>query len=316
MAMTKTDIRNWQDNITRTFAFGELRGERLPLKIAHLQNAEVVHRQQIYEKGFGFRVLMLAYQDLASRTLEEAPRLGHTTNAYNYALNLAAFRQLRVSFNTYESGYYLEAAAGLRSILEITMYLACVLKGHFGFQHIHEICDEKEFDDLDVSEFMKKSANHNREIGKRVRSLVYGAQSGLTSTQQEDIQVLIWTHHAHVHRNDSSLFRNVTSMIKTKMLPPLAPLLDLDLASLFCNAAVLAAWMHTRVLPYLSVPSEYSDGWKDRYAVLDDAFRTYIDRWEKPMKDAFLALINNSFTFDEKKSLEVVLSDDVANAHH
>ncbi len=309
MSLSKDQRREWQERLEGAFQFQESVNGQMPSLVSTLMAEEERHRKQITAHGYGFRVLTLSYQDFAIRTLEEAPNHGNVLNVYNYAMNWAAFRRLRSSWNAYNNGYYEDAASLLRSVLEITMYLSCVLRGCFGFQRIHDLDEKPDFDTVTAKQFIKGTRVHNRKLANEIRDNVYGASSGLSETERNDIEVLLWTHHSHVHRSESSVIREVLGMMASKRVPSVAPEVDLERASVFCNAAVLAAWTHVRVLPYLSVPSQYSEGWQERYRVLDEAFGSYIEAWEKSMKNAFMALIETSYTFDESIALRQVLAD-------
>lgn len=308
MSFSKSEMLEWQEGLRTAFEFREPTNGDMPQEVATLTTDETKHRKAIMMKGYGFRVLMLSYQEFAMQTLKEAPEHGNVINPWNYALNWAAFRRLRCAWNAYDDGYYYDAASYLRSVLETTMYLSCVLSGCFGFQHLYEIGKDIEFDTLTSDQFLKAVGKHNRRLSIEVRDQVYGASSGLGEADRKALEVLLWTHHAHVHRSDSIVMKEALEMIKSRRLPPVAPAVDLYEASIFCNAAVLASWTHIRVLPYLSVPSQYSEGWRGRYRVLDDAFHFYVQAWEKPMKTAFLALIDKSYTFGET-AVRQVLAD-------
>ncbi len=299
MAPSKKEILDWQDRLTSAFAFQRTATGEMPERICTLTNAETSHGNRITTDGHGFRVLMLSYQDFAVRTLSEAPGDGNTVNVYSYAMNWAALRRLRSAWIVYNDGYYYDAGALLRGALETTMYLSCVLRGCFQFQRIHEVEDVTVLDSDNVDNFLRASRNHNRKLSAAVRDNVYGPSSGLSESERRGIEVLLWIHHSHVHRSESSVIREVVAMHQSGQLPRIFPGVDLYEASIFCNAAVLASWTHVRVLPYLAAPPRYSADWELQRKVLDEAFRTYIDAWEKPAKNAFLALIEKSFTFDE-----------------
>ncbi len=252
---------------------------------------------------------MLSYQDFAVRTLVEAPSHGNVVNVYNYAMNWAALRRLRSAWNVYNDGYYEDAASYLRSVLETTTYLSCVLKGYFEFQRIHDLEDDIDFDTFTADQFIKATRGHIGKLSKEIWAKVYGPSSGLSESERKEIKGFLWVHHSHVHRSESSVTQEVLKMIESRRLPPVTPEVDLDRASIFCNSAVFTSWTHVRVLPYLSGPSQYSERWQQLHRVLDEAFRYYIEAWEKPMKSAFLALIKTSFTFDESIALRQVLAD-------
>lgn len=308
MTVSRDQIGKWQQRLFSVFRFQESAIGEMPERVAKLTDAELTHRNQILAQGSGFRALMLSYQEFAMCTLVEAPKHGNVLNAYNYAMNWAALRRLRCSWNTYNDGYYDDAAAQLRSVLETTMYLSCVLRGRFGFQRIHEFAIDPDLKSLTTDQLMKATRVHNRKLSADIRDIVYGKASTLSEAERKDVELLLWTHHSHVHRSESSVLRVVPEMIKSKRLPLVTPKVNLPTASIFCNSAVLGSWTHVRVLPYLSVPSQFSDGWKEQYRVLDEAFRFYIDAWEKPMKKAFVALIEKSYNFEESTALRQVLT--------
>lgn len=309
MSLSRREKQAWQQSLTSAFSFQETENGLMPTRVSALTESEAGHCDAITERGYGFRVIMLSYQDFALRTLEEAPKHGNVINPYNYAMNWAAMRGLRSSWNTYNDGYYENAASFLRSVLEITTYLSCVLRGCFGFQRIHELGKDIDLDKLTPTQFIKETRILNNNLSREILDKVYGESSGLSKSQQEDMKVLRWIQHSHVHRGEASVVREVLKMVESKGMPPLVPAVDLDRASVFCNASVLAAWTHVRVLPYLSAPSQYSDGWQEQYRVLDEGMKGYIEPWEKPMRDAHLALIKTSFSFDESIALRQVLGE-------
>ncbi|MCB9865399.1 MAG: hypothetical protein H6816_02030 [Phycisphaerales bacterium] len=191
--------------------------------------------------------------------------------------------------------------------LEITMYLAAVLKGAFWFNRVHDVVTGQDPATIPFQKMKKIIANHSRDLASEVRKYVYGELSGLTATETEEIERLIQAMHMHVHRAESSLTTDVLQMVRKKAMPRVEPRLDLERASIFCTPAVLVAWTHIRVLPYLSVPGKYSPVWCRRFESLESAFHYYIDAWEKPSKEAFLRLLATGFSFDDHVASEQVL---------
>ena len=243
---------------------------------------------------------MRCYQKFALQTMDEAPRHDHVLNIYNVALNTAAIMRFRAVFHAYAAGYYLDAASGIRTILEITMYLAAVLKGYFGFDRVHEFGRDLDLGSPEFHDIKRHKRAHDSRLGSEVAQKIYGHQSGLSPEETEQIGILLYVHNSHVHRGESNMDRAILEMLESRQMPRITPTLDLELASIFCNPAVLAAWTHTRVLQYLSLPDRFSGGWTKRSNTLDRAFRQYVDLWEKTLpKQAFISLIDKSFSFDD-----------------
>ena len=105
--------------------------------------------------------------------------------------------------------------------------------------------------------------------------------------------------HMHVHRGESNVIHDFLELVRTGSCIVYRQTMDAYLASIYCNGAVLAAWTHTRTLPFLSTPSRFSEPWRQKYDLLDRSFLYYIDGWEKPRRAAFLELIEASFSFKE-----------------
>ena len=84
------------------------------------------------------------------------------------------------------------------------------------------------------------------------------------------------------------------------------PQCDPERASLFANTAVFLAWAHLRTLRYVSHAVRYSEDWKAKSMVLDDSFRFFSDKWDKPYAKAVLRLIETRFNFNERRALTQV----------
>lgn len=304
MTVSKEQLAKWHERLLSAFEVPDGPDE-MPNLVLKLADAETNHQNRMNERGAGFRTLILSYQDFAIRTLEEAPQHGNLVNVYNFALNWAALRRMRCCWIVYSDGYYNDAGALLRGVFEITMYLSCVLSGRFRFSRMHDV--ELDIDKVSEEQFRKAARKRHQELAREIREQVYGEASGLSCSQRKSIETLLWLHHSHVHRSESSVIQEVLEIVKTQQPPPVRPEFELERASRFCNPAVLAAWTHIRVLRYLSVPSQFSDGWRVRFNVLDAAFRAYVDGWDKPMKEAYIALIGASYEFDDAVAVKQVL---------
>ena len=292
MSAQRDVIAAWQLTLETAFSTTPL--------LTSLQRAEGEHSHQIAQRGCGFATLMRCYQEFALQTLDEVPRHGHVLNVYNVALNTAAIKRFRAVFHAYDAGYYFDAASGIRTILEITMYLAAVLKGYFGFDRVHEFGRDLDLESPEFRDIKRHKGDHDRRLSSEVGRKIYGDQSGLSPEEIEQIGIMHYVHHSHVHRGESNMDRAILEMLESRQMPRITPTLDLKLASIFCNPAVLAAWTHTRVLPYLSLPDRFSEGWTKRFNTLDRALRQYVDLWEKTLpKQAFISLIDKSFSFDD-----------------
>lgn len=294
MSVQKDIIAAWQHTLEDAFQTNAL--------LDSLREAEIQHRHETATRGHGFWTLMRCYQEFTLHTLQEVPSHGQTLNMYNVALNASAVKRFRASWLAYEAGYYFDAASGLRTIFEITTYLAAVLKGYFWFDELHKFAQNIDPSSMEFRDLKKHQHKHQQDLAANVRKKIYGDESGLSPEESKSIALLVHLHHSHVHYGESNVFRAILEMTESRQMPTVAPRLDLHQASIFANPAVLTAWCHIRVLQYLSLPSRFSTELQREFSALDSAFRKYLQMWDEspPLKRAFISLVDASFTFDEQ----------------
>lgn len=303
MSAQKDVIAAWQHTLEDAFQTNAL--------LDSLREAEIRHSNEIATRGHGFWTLMRCYQEFALHTLEEVPSHGQTLNMYNLALNASAVKRFRASWLAYEAGYYFDAASGLRTIFEITTYLAAVLKGYFWFDELHGFAQDIDPSSTEFRDLKKHQHKHQQALAAKVRKKIYGDESGLSAEASECIALLVHVYHSHVHYGESNVFRAILKMTESGQMPSVAPHLNLHQASIFANPAVLTAWCHIRVLQYLSLPSRFSTEHKREFSALDSAFREYVQMWNEnpPLKRACISLVDTSFTFDEQVAEKQITRD-------
>lgn len=266
-------------------------------------DAEGQHRQAVDEKCNGFLVLMQSYQDFALRTLEEVRTHAVVLNDFSIAVNLATLRRFRTAINAFCDGYYYDAAGTLRAVFENTLFLGAVLNGLFWFDELHAFTRDIDFNAETYDAVAKKKHKHNILLDKRVAGAMYGKDSSLSEDEQLHITMFLKLQHLHVHRGESNIMASIVDMEHRRHMPSVEPTFEMAEASLLANTAACAAWSHTRVLQYVSLPSKHAAEWQDQFPVLDDAFRFYLGGWEGPFGTAFTRLIDTSFTFNQATAI-------------
>ena len=295
MTTKKDEIGKWQERLESTFRGPTgIVGER----VLHLCQVEELHRCQIIKKTRGFTTLMDSFMDFAAMTVEEASSHGHTLNVCNFAFNCVAVQRLRVGLKLFYDGYYFDAATHLRTVYEISLYLAAVLRGHFGFDELLSPKKPIDYENTPEKEVLGIHLQHRRKVDRQVRQRMLGKESGLSEQDRDAVEQMFNVLHHHIHYGLSSVFVYVKQMLRNSLPPSLFPKLDIERGSIFCNTIVCASWGVLRVLPWLSLPKVYTRQWQERYGVLNDSFDFYIRGWDKPAGPAFVNLMRLQFTFD------------------
>lgn len=294
---TKAEIAVWQNRLD--FAFDSRD------RLREYEEIEANVRDEIINKGFGFHTLIECYQEFALHTLEECIEHGTPVNAIAICMNVAALRRYRSTLHSYYAGLYFDGGSGIRSVFESTMYLAAVIKGIFPMQELWNV--EKEDPNEEVFAGMKRRRFINqRRIQKKVHSHIFGANSGLTPQQTHEIEVMMFLHNTHVHYGESHITQMIHEIKNQNRYRGVYPFHDMNLKSIFANSAVLAAWTHFRVLPFVANPEKYSPVWQERRAILEDSFRFYLESWDHDrVRNAWFSMMDKSFTFPNGKAIPV-----------
>lgn len=305
MTKQRKSVADWQTNLER--AFVDERGVLGP-RLQQLDKSEREHAFELTQRLAGFTALVESYQDFVIQSLHEVLERGRDLNILSYAYHVAVFQRFRVALNDFYGGYYYDAFGTLRGVFEAIMFVGAVLQGHMSFDEFDRGASVEEIRNKDSETTQRRRRQQGLKVEKRIRQCMYGKESALTRDEQRQIQHLLMCLHTSVHRSEANVAHLVVDAASCGRMPQIAPRVDLEKASVFCNSAALLAWAHLRTLTYASWPVAHSTEWRDKLSLLDESFRYFFEYSETPYFSAILHLIDTSFRFEEDRASRQLLS--------
>lgn len=248
----------------------------------------------------GFMRLMDAFQDFVLQSMDEVRTHGHILNVFSVSFVAATARRFRASLNTFYDGYYYDAASGLRSVFESTSYLAAVAGGHIRYHALMDAANRINYSQSSESEQLRVERQVQREIDTKIKEKLRGKDSGLSTSDQHELEMMLVVLHSHVHKASSTVIEMIGEAMVDGRSPSIAPEFDEHKASTFCNTAACVAWTFMRVLPCMSRPSRFSQDWRNRYAVLDRSLRFYLESVDTDLARAFIRFVDLKMVFTEE----------------
>jgi len=271
MTQTSDALGQWQKRLEDTFAGPNgICGERG----IDLRRAESDHLAQLLQSTGGYVRLMDAFFDFFLHTLNEAHEHTPRVNAFAYAIFIATFRRFRASYNVFWDGYYRDASALLRAIIENVLYYGAYLHGYIALHELYQTELPIPASEMPLKEFFKHARKHRFKLDKKIRLKMLGDESFQDQKQRDHLNLVLGTLHTDVHRSESNIVEIMNQFVKEKGTY-LMPHADPELASSFANVSYFAAWCCVRLLPFISSPRLFTDDWKNRYTILDDSFAFY-----------------------------------------
>lgn len=258
-------IAEWQSRIEATFRGpGGIVGER-SLALSYYEKQ---HPLQMLPHLWGFTALMDASQDFLIETLELASMLPPAPDLWNYSARVATFRRLRVALNVFWQGYYHDASALLRSVIDNALLFAALETGLIA----HDDFFPPDAGQLTHDELRKQLEKRRRDADRTLRERLWGIQSGLPTDTQASLREYISLKHLDVHNCETSTVHLFTDAIRDKQWPSVFPVHDENTHSYFANSCICVGWMLIRVFPLGIKAKPYPDAWHAKWKVLDESF--------------------------------------------
>jgi hypothetical protein len=299
--MATDPIREWQQQLTRTF---ELTDDPMGGRTAVLTAAEQIHRQQAGPKCHGFAVLMEALQEFSLETFRLSIATAPPPDPIGYSIAVATFRRFRACLNNFWEGHCLEAAAGLRSILENVLFLSGTIHG---FASLPEWIGTVEDVDLTNTTGDELAAIRKEHRDDNMRKIVKHLTQSLSKSEKHDLQFMRRLLHGHVHHAESQVDILTLQTQNEKKWPAPFPTYSEREANIFTNNAVCFGWAFSRVLPYQPNPKYFEAPWQHQWRVLDSSFRFYLnqmaDRLSHGPLASFLRFMDTGLAFPDAMAI-------------
>jgi len=302
-------IGEWQKKLESTFrdSSGVVGG-----RLSSVLNSEKAHAALVPASYAGFTTLMDSFQDFFIQTYEETAVQANTKNVHVWALMVASFRRLRCAMVGLVHGYPYDAGASIRALFENAFFYSAVLHGVAAYDDLFSFASQIDYHTDTPSAISKKQRRHLQALDQTVKSFIWGDQSGLSATHQDEIGQLLTLLHSHVHRAESTIVELSLDMANHKRLPSLGPTFDERAANRFATPTVYATWMLHRLIPFMGDPTALSAEWSAKWQVLDEAFRFYVIKTQGSTCEAICQLVDTRFTFDAEEAYSrVQVSPDV-----
>ncbi|MEP7338485.1 MAG: hypothetical protein ABI977_12175 [Acidobacteriota bacterium] len=286
-------VAKWVNRIKDTFRGPSgISGHRVLL----LHDMEKAHAEALIKIRGGYAVILDAFTDFFIQTIEEAYKHSPQPSAFRFGLFIASLQRFRSSYNTFWDGYYNDAAAHLRPLFENLLNYGAMINGFITEKELFEGPQNTNLSGLTFKQQQRSFYKHHSTLSKNVQNMMIGSLSGLSQTDQENLNITIGILHSHVHRAESTQFKIVFDAIKQKPITYL-PILDEQVAGNYIFTSIYACWAITRILPFLSQPHLFTDQWQERYKVLDQSFQVWATDEAKDIDEAFMRFMNSRMYF-------------------
>lgn len=200
MTHAPKNVDEWQRGLYEAFRGPSgLVGERL----VSLQNAEQITQRQGITEFAGFATVADACFDFAIDCLDILANPPGVYHILRTPLIVASIARLRSSYVLFWMGYYFDAASLLRGIFEHAIHLCAAAHGWF------DVSSRFDSGDIDLTEkpliVAKKMHKLRQAREKEITSQIYGARSGLSIGDQDELAMLVKLMHSHVHETEMHL---------------------------------------------------------------------------------------------------------------
>ena len=246
-------------------------------------------------QGFYIDTLNLAYDQIKSD--------GWPKNAINYPVALAylsnLFRRFRACEVLYIKGYPLDAYALMRDTKDRAFMLCAVASDMITLPGIMGLLGN----DVKRTQTPHHQYKENRKVAeRRIMNSMMGRSSGLSSSDQQNLQEWREFFHMEVHGGWISLMQELAGLKKGR-IPQIGPAVDQAAFVIYINRSAELGWMIVRLLPFLQ-RSERAFGkeWAEKLQILDDSFRYMVEglgNLGKAIARSFITMMDTKFAFRE-----------------
>jgi hypothetical protein len=295
-------VAQWQRRLADTFTVDGLIGGSL----RNVHSAEDDVGNHIVKTYIGQNVLFDSFQGFFIETLTIASRRiadnGWPTDRPNYPVALVffsnLFRRCRACEVLFLKGYPLDAYALMRDVKDRLFMLAGVANNLITFSGIIGAPDVP----ASNPEYKRKIIRNRKNAEHRISRGLIGANSGLSTEVQADLQLWDDLFHVEVHGGGLSLVGELLGLSEGK-IPEIGPTSIAQSYLMYINRSTELGWMIVRLLPFLQASENaFGSDWSHKYQVLDESFRymaTGLGSLGKPFGPSFITMIDSKFAFNQ-----------------
>jgi hypothetical protein len=295
--MDKEQIDKWVNRIDDTFVGkgGIVGGDHLVDLIKHEKGMS----PYLIGKFHGYVRLMDSFFDFYIETLREASARKETKWPEEIIIftltHIATLWRFRSSYLVFWNGYYIDAKSLLRAVLENALNIAALQSGVITIKEMFgnvALARKKYRSEEEINKVIQRRIS---ACDRKVRSQMIGGESGLSSGAQEDLRLFMQGLHMAVHKAQTNFLWGFKKWFCKQPLP-FFPSWDEGLASIYADSSIFLAWMVTKTFPLLQLKSgEFSDGWLEKYKVLDESFEEMVADFPKRLGRSVEELIQKKF---------------------
>ncbi len=243
-------------------------------EVTWLRGQESLAADSVRSSFGGFTLILDCFQSFVIRSLSRG-QSGRIAHAPQLCAFVSLFRMLRSSFLTFWSGYYFEAASGLRGVQEGVLVLAAVANGYVPADQL---------------------LTGDRTLKDRAVKKLLGSSSGLTPEEQHALRDLNETLGLHVHGGQLVSTLLLGRLMEQGHMPTIEPYVDESHASHYSNLAICLSWAMLRILG--AIPDRMGgDAWNQHFQLLDASLAGYVAGWDQPVARAFERWIQLQLSF-------------------
>lgn len=265
-------------------------------KVFKLDEAEKAHAEALISKHYDYAVLVDAFLDFSVHTLQEAFAFTPQPSVHRVVFIISNLRRFKSGYNLFWNGYYFEAASHLRGIFENVLNYGAMLNGYVNEQELYLAPPNQSKTSATRKELRRESHKHFSNLSKIAREHMIGCKSGLLSQEQAELEDLVDSLHSDVHRTESVHQWLLIKLHKGEKITFL-PEVDDRGAAYFVRRSTLACCAMTRILPSLSPVDLFSEQWKDKYRILDDASIRFVTASGDAQSVAYQQFISTKMSF-------------------
>lgn len=216
---------------------------------------------------------------------------------YDMSLLISALWTLRSSYILFWGGYYCNATALLRSVLEAILLLTAENNGKIQRFKLCAIMDKAYNSGSSLQD--DKIVKASRKMLKQTHDHLLGGNSQLNSEDQAILGELVGWLHPHVHHSFFSFF-SLFKNGKRNGTIPILPGEDQDQASHYILYSEAFAWAFLRIMWRLIQPSGSIEPLRKRFNVLDRGFTFSSREWPAETARAWINFLNAELPVEDR----------------
>jgi len=213
---------------------------------------------------------------------------------------VSAFQSLRAAEVTAMRGYTFQATTILRNVYDNCVFASAAVQNMTDFERLAGVVPGEPFD-------VAKFKSHRKKEERRVRDLMDGKGSGLSTQTLNDLRLLGDNYDSEVHGSRLTLSQNM-GWLKGQESLSVVPTLTEDRVAIFMNRHTEVCWLVHRMMPLMQVDTlRFQTGWGSEWSSIDDGFDHMLAEFTRQLKktvgDSFREFVKAKFPFDIKSHL-------------